>query len=221
MLEQLRLAGALAIAVAIAPVSQVYAQEHTAHSKASELTSADQFMPHLLESNAAEVEFGRIGAIRAENVRVREFARMIATAHLETLENLGGLAHTGRGTPKKVSYKVSSRREKPFDMKRSDFSAALSREHLQIRDRLNRLSGAEFDREFMNVMVSTHQKTAEFLQTHLSAFTETHGATTSMTPASVRSAFALLCRTLLPVVQNHLQQARTLEREMHTSAGKR
>jgi len=228
MLKRIRLAGGLAVLVSLAPIQGTFAQTKArdTQKKQTALKLEDEFLPHVVEMNAAEAQFGRIGASRAQNARVREYAQMIAQVHSDTVENLGGLYHTG--AHKRTTQ--MTQREKPRDQAHRHMDTytkiKLSAADQRIADSLNRLSGAALDREFMNVMITRHQKGVDFYQTHLDAFTTGTAAaeakakqtpqhtSAQISDPNVREAFALLCRTLLPVVRDHLGQAQNIRRDL-------
>jgi len=109
-------------------------------------------------------------------------------------------------TGKQHSYETGTTREKPtVDDTVVDVSDYLNREHIQTVNRLNKLSGAAFDREFLKVMVANRQKAKNFLQAQKTVFN-------GNTP--VHMASVGLCERLLLVVQSQLDQARSLQQEM-------
>jgi predicted outer membrane protein len=225
-MKRTRAAGLLALMVVLSPVGQVFAQSKTTSGpdldrirKVNEAREA--FLPQVLEMNAVEAELGRLGARRAQSSEVREFARMLARVHGDTLENLGGLHHTGSGAK---LYTDNTMREKsrPNDtMREKPRPDALMRDALRndAAAWLNRVSDADFDREFMKIIVEKHRAAAAFLQNHLASIDATKsdladgGAhpEADAVAARVDEAFANLCRQLLPVVNSHLRHAEALQ----------
>jgi len=217
MLKKIQLAGALAVVIAFVPVTQFSAQSKAKKNPHTESAAqlSDQFIPHVLEMNAAEAEFARVAQNKAQNQRVKDFAEMIVTAHTQTIENLGGLYAAGYDTTKmtKSGHKMDNyeSRQKPTESRFSnDVYWHLDKEHQRTLDRLNSLTGAAFDREFVNVMVRGHQNGISFYETHLAAFNE-------RSADNVQKAFALLARASLPTLKDHLKQAQALQRNRTTN----
>lgn len=229
MFKRIRLAGALAFIVAAAPLTQIQAQDktkqdktkHDQHHERSMSKMSDQFMPHVLEMNAAEVEIGRLAMTKSQNPRVKEYAGMIVKDHNNTLESLGGLWHRGMREQMTSNTRkggaVGATREKPTDdTARSRFYNELSTKHQKTYDRLSKLSGREFDREYINAMIGSHKEAIEFYENHTNA----QQASGTSEEDRVHTAFSDLSRELLPRIRQHLQQAQTIQRDLQTTTNK-
>jgi putative membrane protein len=84
----------------------------------------------------AEVNLGRLAADRASNADVKKFGQQMADEHMKANQDLIKLA----------------------DGKRFRLPPTMDREHAQAAERLARLRGEEFDREFMKQMVKDHEE---------------------------------------------------------------
>jgi putative membrane protein len=82
-------------------------------------------------ANTADIETGQLGAKRAQNTEVREYARMLADVHTAVRQQGRELAAKLGVTPK---------------LPEGDRSAA---QHAETLARLSKLHGAEFDRAFL------------------------------------------------------------------------
>src|SRR3954469_16223102 len=94
----------------------------------------------LVEMNNAEVALGKTAASKAQNAEVKSFANMMVKDHssaLAKLKDVEGVTTT--------------------DMKPNA-------KHQATADRLSKLSGAEFDREYMSAMVTDHEEALSFLE---------------------------------------------------------
>lgn len=78
--------------------------------------------------------------------------------------------------------------------------------HRRVIERLGKMNGAEFDRAFVRQMVQDHQKTVELFQRQARA-----GEDKDL------KAFA---DSTLPTLRQHLEHARSLEREVEGGAGR-
>jgi putative membrane protein len=91
-------------------------------------------------------------------------------------------------------------------------------------DRLSKLSGSEFDREFMKTMVTDHQAAVRDFETH--ARSHGNSATTNTTgrqkpaPDNTKVNYARDTDTVafanetLPTLKNHLEMAQNISKEM-------
>jgi putative membrane protein len=121
----------------------------------------------------AEVQYGNLALQKSENADVRAFAQRMVTDHGKSNTELAQLV-TAKGLA---------------------LPAELAGKHQQGYEHLEGLGGAEFDRAYMQHMVSDHQEAVTLFQ----------NASTSATDTDIRG-FAT--RTL-PVLQEHAQLAQT------------
>lgn len=106
----------------------------------SAVSPAEQdFMMKAGNANLAEIEMSRMAVQKSQNDDVKDYAHMIEMDHSEALDSLRDLMKSKQLSP----------------------PGSLLPDVKQDIDRLNTLAGAEFDREFINMMVSDHQKTVE------------------------------------------------------------
>src|SRR5262245_15842854 len=145
----------------------------------------------VMEMNVTEVELGKMASGKAENPRVKEFADLMVKDHTEALMKLRNVP----GAPPDV--KPNARQQ-------------------QTMDRLSKLSGAQFDREYMRTMVSDHQQAVKFLE-HLSGQAKQPGTTGGSTAPS-DTDLASVARELLPTVQHHLQLAQEIQKELQPTS---
>ena len=93
-------------------------------------------MKQLAQANLNEIEAGKLGAAKAQNPDIKQFAQKLADDNARMLEDLKSLA-------------------KRKDVALPDKAALKDLAQLKI---LERKSGADFDREFMEQMVKEHDK---------------------------------------------------------------
>ena len=90
----------------------------------------------------AEVELGKLAEQKGQSDAVKAFARRMVGDHGKANERLTALAkQDGIGLP-----------------------TGLDQEHAAMRDKLEGMSGAEFDRAYIQGQVTDHQKTAQLLE---------------------------------------------------------
>jgi putative membrane protein len=99
--------------------------------------SADQaFVRKAAMGGLAEVEFGKLAQQKASSDEVKQFASRMVQDHSKANDELKQIASS----------------------KGIEVPSELDRKHKNDYERLNKLSGAEFDRAYMNLMVDDHKK---------------------------------------------------------------
>jgi putative membrane protein len=104
------------------------------------------FVRQIALGNRAEVDLGKLAQGKGSAAGVKDFASRMQKDHSASLER---------------AMKAS----KPAKM---DIPKDLDAEHKRVRDELNALSGAEFDKAYLTAQMQDHQKTANLLLWHLS-----------------------------------------------------
>jgi len=124
-----------ALALAALVAAPAYAQD--------KMSNDDQAaMKQLASANIAEIESGKMAASKAQSPEVKKFAQQMVTDHSKMLEDLKSLAKSkGVALPDSAPLK---------DMAQSKL--------------LERKSGAEFDKDYMEHMVKDHEKDAQDTQ---------------------------------------------------------
>jgi putative membrane protein len=143
------------------------------------VTPAEQdFTMKTAQGHLAEINMARIALQKSMNNEVKDYANMIQKDHLSALEDLTDLMKH-KNVPK---------------------PATLSAEIQQDISRMNALSGPEYDREFVNMMVIGHQKMVEMFHDQMA---------TAQNP-DVKG----YVEDLLPKLEMHLDKARQLQSKL-------
>jgi putative membrane protein len=139
-------------------------------------TSQDRtFLMEAAAGGMAEVELGRVATQKASRSEVKEFGQMMVDDHGKANDRLMKIAQDkGLAAPH-----------------------ALTPEHEALKDRLSKLSGAAFDREYIREMVKDHQKDVASFRKH---------ATGASDPEVKQFA-----SSTLPVLEKHLDRAKELQ----------
>jgi putative membrane protein len=144
------------------------------HSGEIDKKSDATFVLKASESDLAEIELGKLAMKQAGNARVREFAAKMVKDHTKSSEELAPIA-------KKHGFALAKE---------------VNSTHKDVCAKLKKLSGAQFDREYMAGQVNAHQKAVKlFMQQSKSG-----------NDADLR-AFA---RKTLPIIQEHYKMAQEL-----------
>ena len=143
-----------------------------------------KFLTDAVRGDVAEVKMGELAQQRGTSEGVREFGKMLVEDHSSAMKKTAELAKDLNVIP----------------------PAQPSAEQMQKHDALARLSGAEFDRQFVAEMVKGHQE--EIAKYEKQA-------------ASGDSKVAKLAEDLLPVLEEHLMAAQRLQSGDHESHDRR
>jgi putative membrane protein len=112
-------------------------QQVTTNQQAAALDPDDRsFLEKAAVGGKAEVELGQLALEKAQSEDVKQFAQRMVTDHSQANSQLMGLAD-------KMSLSLPT---------------ALDDENQKTKDKLSKLSGAKFDKEYMKDMVDDHQK---------------------------------------------------------------
>jgi putative membrane protein len=103
------------------------------------------FVNDLTIANMAEIELGRMAAERAANAEVKRFGQMMVDDHTAAGNKLKPIA-TAHSIP---------------------MPTELDDKHRDLRERLSKLQGAEFDREYMKAMVDGHEAVVDKLESRI------------------------------------------------------
>ena len=142
-------------------------------------TPAEQdFMMKATQAHLSDMDMARLAMQKSENSDVRDFANMIQRDHTNAVEDLTDLMKD-----KNVSQPSTLTPEAKLDI-----------------EKMTGLSGAEFDREFVNMMVSDHQKAVEMFRDI---------ASIAQNPDIKKYA-----EDLLPKLEMHLEKAQKLQSKL-------
>ena len=156
------------------------AKTNQSSSRAASGDSA--FAMKAAQANLAEVELGKLALQKAMKDEVKQFAQQMVDDHSKALDELKSAAAS----------------------KNITLPTQLDAEHKKLSDRLSKLSGAAFDREYMQAMVDGHKKVAADVRKESQAGSD----------ADLKSWAA----KTLPTVEEHLKHAETVNRTVHTGS---
>jgi putative membrane protein len=197
----------LALAVAVTLACNTAPRNDTAESREDASTTANrtdseavgtagdennrEWVAASMDANMAEIELGRMAQNQAASAEVKQFAQMMVTDHSKALDELKPIA--GRqGTPA---------------------VAQMNEDNRELRDRLSKLRGQEFDREYMRAMIDSHENVINHLQTRANEdrFGDNKGQTTpERTDDAVAMQINQWAAKTLPTARHHLEEARRI-----------
>lgn len=157
-------AGGLLVALAVVPRAPLHAQLEA-------LRQDSRFIFDAASSNLLEIRLGQLAQSKAVNSSVKQFGQQMVTDHNNLQTQLTAIvSKTG-----------------------TDFKPGMNDEDKKEAERLDKLSGTEFDRQYMTAMIQHHQQDVTEFQT----------MSTSGRSAEARQ----IASTGLPVLQRHLTMA--------------
>lgn len=110
-------------------------KEQAAKETADDTKDDSEFAVKAANGGMEEVELARLASTKASSTPVKEFAKKMLDDHMKANDELQSIA-----TQKNITL-----------------PAALSDDAQKDVDRLSKLSGAEFDKEYMSLMVDDHK----------------------------------------------------------------
>jgi putative membrane protein len=172
---------AVVLAMGAAPAFAQSTRAKTQRQKTGRAASDQTFVMDAAKGGMAEVELGKLAAEKASNNEVKQFGQRMVDDHGKANNELKSLASSKNITlPNELDAKDKA-----------------------VRDRLSKLSGAAFDRAYMQAMLRDHRKDVN----------EFKRESTSGKDPEIK-AFA---SKTLPTLEEHLKQAETATRAVGTT----
>jgi putative membrane protein len=163
-------------------------------------SQSKRFVWQMLLANKAEIQLGQMAAQRATSADVKAFAQQMVTDHTRASEELRPIAQQlGVQEPTKLDS---------ADQK--------------VADKLAKAEGADFDRQFMEVMVDSHKDALKLTRKIAGGKARSGAATTGTSGAAGTTpvatgimgaddlAVAQYAAETLPIVEQHLEHAQTI-----------
>ena len=148
----------------------------SANAQSSKVSSSDRkFMEKAAQGGMAEVQLGKLATERASAPQVKQFGQRMVDDHGKANDQLKQLA-SQKGVTLPTTMDKSAQKE---------------------HDRLSKMSGAEFDQEYMKHMVSDHKKDVSEFKSEASKAKD----------ADVKQ----FAQKTLPVLEEHLKLAQSDE----------
>jgi putative membrane protein len=150
-----------------------------------------EFVETSMESGMLEVELGKLAQQKATSPEVKQFADMMIRDHTKAGEELKQVAERHSLQPQ----------------------AQLEDTHREMIQKLSGLRGAEFDRQYMDTMVDSHQDVVDHLQSRadVDRVGDNKGSVTpEPSDNAVESGLNQWAAKALPTARHHLDEARRI-----------
>ena len=166
-------------ALLVALPSASFAQSAPMKGPAS--ATAKDFLTDAAQGDASEVKFGQLAEKNGGSADAKDFGKMLVTDHTKAGQQV-------KATAQQVGVTVA---DQPSSDAQSEY------------DKLAKLKGAAFDKEFASMMVEDHQKDIAKFQKEADA---------------KDGAVSDLAQQQLPTLKKHLQTAEALQKKQQASA---
>jgi len=133
-MKKVIICGTAVLALGAAPA--IAQQPGSQQAGSSQANPAHQFVMEAAMGGMAEVELGKLATAKAQSQEVKQFAQRMVTDHGKANEELKSLAQR-----KNIALPTDS-----------------GAHHENIHEQLSKMSGAAFDRAYMQAMLTDHQK---------------------------------------------------------------
>ena len=172
--------------------SEANKTDKTGDMKGEKLSDADtKLIGHLHHVNQMEITLGQV-AQKAGTAHVKDYAKTLIGDHQSADKDLTAFAK---------AHKVATI---PADKPMTDADRQDDKDMTTAMAHLKTLKGAEFDKEYLNMMVSGHDKELTKIDVSISGATD----------PDLKS----MLQSVKPVLQRHADQARDLQKSPQASA---
>ncbi len=197
------------LAAAAPPLAYAQTQQPTTPSErqgqgpAQQRTNADSaFIQQALKSGREEVEISRLAAEKSQSAEIKQFAQMLVSDHTAVNEQLVLLGQRNGAAPAPRDGTQRGDTDTTKSPPSASPGAAPSSSKAQ---QLSKLSAAEFDRQYMTMIVEGHEKSVELY---------TRESEGGADPAAKK-----LATETLPKIKAHLEQAKSLRQQVIDKKG--
>ncbi len=194
-------------------------------------TSDNSFITKAMESNYSEVRLGCLAQSKAQDPQVKDFATMMIDDHSQALQRLRPMNGTATDATTNASVDATNERDMTVQNGTSvDRCQAMSTDQgtqsdkwgqLQMAskdqdlyNRLSKLSGPGFDREYINAMVDDHKKDVREFEREAGMSARNNDSDISRQKPDSGTDSRAIAREMLPTLQKHLQAAENIQRQL-------
>ncbi|GHA63440.1 hypothetical protein GCM10007389_14970 [Pontibacter akesuensis] len=163
---------------AVEEAQEVNEQQAEGTEMEDQMTNVSDFMTKAASSNMLEIQAGQLAQQKGQMKEVKDYAQMIVTDHQQATQKLTQLAQQNNIV----------------------LPDSMSQEHMNMLEELRGKTGQEFDREYMNLMVSSHEEAVSLFE----------NASNELENQEVKS----FASSTLPKLRQHLDRAQQLENNM-------
>lgn len=158
------------------------------------------FINHQLADGTAEVELARLASTHAASPDVKRFATMMVQDHTKAGNELKQVAS---------QYNVTT-------------TPTIDEKHQDVMNRLSKLNGASFDREYIKAMIDDHENAVDSLESRVDSSASlkekiTHPREAKEAPPvaepsdnAIKASVNAWAASTLPTIRRHLDEAKSI-----------
>jgi putative membrane protein len=173
-------------------------------------TSDTNFVNEQLAGGMAEVQLAKLAKDHASSADVKQFAQMMIDDHTKAGDQLKQVAST---------YAIPQ-------------NATVDQDHKDLMDKLSKLRGAEFDKEYMSAMVDDHEKDVRELRSRVDEDRSLKDRLTGRNPENpaatkpeqsnnqVEASVNQWAADTLPTIEHHLDRAKAINDSLNNSTAR-
>ena len=179
---------------AIGPIVMALAIAMASGVTYAQAPDSKTFVNDLTIAGLAEVQLGKLAAERGSSPDVKTFGQMMVKDHTRAASEL-----------KPIAMQLNVQQPTQVDQK-----------HKDLADKLSKLEGSAFDREYINAMVMGHEEVAAKLRTRVEQKTAPNDEGHAAATGSGEQKLTQWATMVLPTVQKHLERAREIQKKVST-----
>jgi len=160
-------------------------------------SKARQFVLDMLAGGEHEVQLGRLAADHAQSPEVKDFGQMMVRDHTKAGDKLKEIA-------------AQRQIQGPTN---------LDDDHTKMMDKLSKLQGADFDREYIKAMVDDHEHDVSQLKDRADENKDETGAMPKKADDHFEMQVNQWAADTLPVVRQHLTRAKEISDHIGATMG--
>lgn len=153
-------------------------------------SQAREFVNQMAMTNMAEIQLGNLAEKQATSPQVKQFAQMMVQDHTKANEEL-----------KQIASQLNVQ-----------LPTELDQEHRELQEKLSKLQGEEFDREYMSAMVDGHEEAINKVEDRANRSDQPTG--TAGSAQQGQQALTQWATKTLPTLRKHLQQAEQINEKV-------
>src|SRR5215813_10203402 len=156
------------------------------------------FLERGIEMTHASIQLAEVAANKAEDARVKHFAKIMASRQRQVLQTLA--TQRQNNLVRGIAYDSSDQ-------------SLVTPEHQEALEKLSLVSSSEFDREFIDAIVYESHRTIRLLEQE-SGISTVHQNKLRRTAPPAPGEMADIARNLLPFLRVQLSEAEAIQRAL-------
>lgn len=190
-----------------------------------------EFLLKATETNTVEVRLADMAAGKTQNAKIKDFAQMLVQDHNQALDEIRQLRDA------RLVVTISAKNQVDSKTAKTAAEVPLTPEHQRASEKLSTLAGADFDREFIDLIVREHRQAIRDFEAqshvHGNGISSNKQKVTESSPNTRQKPSAPdqqknystaelrrdvdtvdFANATLPMLRQHLEQAEAIQKEL-------